>query len=135
MLTKLFRNFSKCSNLPALSPRIKGSVGIGNSSAGVCIWPIDPLLASISARPAGRSPRPRQLVSGRLLRVSAINLLGIVRGSVPKLEQEFPPLPARVQRPAHEVDAVHDVLLGGRGFVSFRLLQGCEHLSGTYCAR
>ena len=32
--------------------RIRDASGIGTSSAGVCIWPIHPLLASCSARPA-----------------------------------------------------------------------------------
>ena len=32
--------------------------GIGTSSAEICIWPIDPLLASSCARPAGRSRLP-----------------------------------------------------------------------------
>ena len=42
--------------------------GIGTSSAEICIWPIDPLLASSSARPpAGRSPRHRLHVRARLL--------------------------------------------------------------------
>ena len=41
--------------------------GIGTSSAGRCIWPIHPLLASNSARPAGRSPRRERHEQGTLL--------------------------------------------------------------------
>ena len=42
---------------PDVSGRIRDASGIGTSSPEICIWPIDPLLASSSARPAGRSPR------------------------------------------------------------------------------
>ena len=37
--------------------RIRDASGIGTSSAEICIWPLDRLLASSCARPAGRSPR------------------------------------------------------------------------------
>ena len=59
--------------------------GIGTSSAGRCIWPIHPLLASSSARPAGRSPRRlRQLRNcpGRHVRNARPNALLLV----PRLE-------------------------------------------------
>ena len=42
---------------PDASGRIRDASGIGTSSAEICIWPLDRLLASSCARPAGRSPR------------------------------------------------------------------------------
>ena len=44
-------NFAGIQN-PAASGRIRDASGIGTSSAGFRIWPIDPLLASSSAQPA-----------------------------------------------------------------------------------
>jgi len=49
-----------CQDLPKFAgiqnPDVSGSIldasGIGTSSAGICIWPIHPLLASSCARPA-----------------------------------------------------------------------------------
>ena len=41
-----------CGAFTELSVSFQGSLGIGTSSAGVCIWPVGPPLASSSARPA-----------------------------------------------------------------------------------
>ena len=50
ILTKYFRkNFPRMQQLSGAFTELSG---IGTSSAGVCIWPIDPRLASSCARPA-----------------------------------------------------------------------------------
>ena len=60
-LCEAFRSLPKLSeafrSLPKPSEAFTPRSGIGTSSAGVCIWPMHPLLACSCARPAGRSPR------------------------------------------------------------------------------
>ena len=56
--------------------RIRDASGIGISSAGICIWPLDPLLeASSCARPAGHSPRSKAAcLCPSLLRTTSVTI-------------------------------------------------------------